>query len=423
MSTSRFLFTSESVTEGHPDKICDQISDAILDAFLSQDPKARVAAETVATTGLVLVTGEITSKCYVDIPGVVRRVIEDIGYIGEQSGGFDARTCGVLTSIDEQSPDIAGGVDASQEVRSKLSDSEIDQIGAGDQGIMFGFACDETEHLMPLPIDIAHALCQKLAEVRKNGTLNYLRPDGKSQVTVEYENHRPKRIHTVLISTQHNPQIAGIGTDNAAIQARILDDLKQLVIAPVFERYDIKPDAQTKYFVNPSGRFVIGGPQGDSGLTGRKVIVDTYGGYSRHGGGAFSGKDPTKVDRSATYAARYVAKNIVAAQLASRCEVQISYAIGVARPLSVNVNTFGTGKLTDDDLAALVEKHFDLRPMGIIQTFDMQNLPAQRKGRFYQDLAAYGHVGRVELDLPWERTDKADALKQAANAMRQLTAV
>jgi len=423
MSTSRFLFTSESVTEGHPDKICDQISDAILDAFLTQDPKARVAAETVATTGLVLVTGEITSKTYVDIPGIVRRVIQDIGYIGEQSGGFDARTCGVLTSIDEQSPDIAGGVDSSQEVRSKLSDSEIDQIGAGDQGIMFGFACDETDHLMPLPIDIAHALCQKLAEVRKNGTLGYLRPDGKSQVTVEYENHRPKRIHTVLISTQHNPEIAGIGSDNTAIQARILDDLKKYVIAPVFERYNVKPDADTKYFVNPSGRFVIGGPQGDSGLTGRKVIVDTYGGYSRHGGGAFSGKDPTKVDRSATYAARYAAKNIVAAGLASRCEVQISYAIGVARPLSVNVNAFGTGKLSDDDLAALVEKHFDLRPMGIIQAFDMQNLPAQRNGRFYQNLAAYGHVGRVDLDLPWERTDKAEILKQSANAMRQLAAV
>ncbi|MEB3245664.1 MAG: methionine adenosyltransferase [Vampirovibrionales bacterium] len=428
MSSSRFLFTSESVTEGHPDKICDQISDAILDAFLSKDPKARVAAETVATTGLVLVTGEITAKCYVDIPGIVRRVIEDIGYIGEQSGGFDARTCGVLTSIDEQSPDIASGVDSAHEVRANLSDSELDQIGAGDQGIMFGFACDETDHLMPLPIDIAHALCQKLAEVRKNGTLNYLRPDGKSQVTVEYENNRPKRIHTVLISTQHNPEIPGVSADNAAVQARIAEDVKKFVILPVLQRYAVPADAETKYYINPSGRFVVGGPQGDSGLTGRKVIVDTYGGYSRHGGGAFSGKDPTKVDRSATYAARYVAKNIVAAGLASRCEVQISYAIGVARPLSVNVHTFGTaspslGDAADDKLEAMVQQTFDLRPMGIIQMFGMQHLPAERGGRFYQNLAAYGHVGRVDLDLPWERTDKAEALKQAAASVKTVARV
>ena len=296
MATSRFLFTSESVTEGHPDKVCDQISDAILDAFLSQDPKARVAAETSVTTGLVLVAGEITANCYVDIPAVVRRTIEEIGYVGARGGGFDAKTCGVLTSIDEQSVDIAGGVNAAHEVRSKLTNDEIDQIGAGDQGIMFGFACNETPELMPLPIQLAHALVRKLAEVRKNGKLPYLRPDGKSQVTVEYVNGRPERVDTIVISTQHDPEIDGV-KDNVKVHARIDADLKKFVIEPVFAKYDVKPDAKTKYFINPSGRFVVGGPQGDAGLTGRKIIVDTYGGYARHGGGAFSGKDPTKVDR------------------------------------------------------------------------------------------------------------------------------
>jgi S-adenosylmethionine synthetase len=404
MSTSRYLFTSESVTEGHPDKICDQISDAILDAFLTQDPKARVAAETSVTTGLVLVSGEITANCYVDIASVVRRTIEEIGYVGESAGGFDGRTCAVLLSIDEQSVDIAGGVDQAHEVRGKLSDDQIDQIGAGDQGIMFGFACNETKELMPLPIQMAHALVHKLSEVRKNG---------KFQVTVEYVNDKPTRIDTVVISTQHDPVI-GNETDNTKIQQRITDDLKQHVINEVFKNFDVKPDEKTKYFINPSGRFVIGGPQGDAGLTGRKIIVDTYGGYARHGGGAFSGKDPTKVDRSAAYAARHVAKNIVAAGLADKCEVQLGYAIGVARPMSINVNTWGTGKLNDTELAALVEKHFDLRPAAIIQNFDLQGQPGKNNGRFYRNVAAYGHLGRPDLDLPWERLDKVEALRQAA---------
>jgi S-adenosylmethionine synthetase len=412
MSTSRYLFTSESVTEGHPDKICDQISDSILDAFLTQDPKARVAAETSVTTGLVLVSGEITANCYVDITSVVRKTIQDIGYVGESSGGFDGRTCAVLLSIDEQSVDIAGGVDQAKEVRGKLSDDEINQIGAGDQGIMFGFACNETKELMPLPIQVAHALARQLADVRKNGTLSYLRPDGKSQVTVEYVNDLPKRIDTVVISTQHDPVI-GAETDNDKIQQRIETDLKKYVIDEVFKNFSVKPDADTKYFINPSGRFVIGGPQGDAGLTGRKIIVDTYGGYARHGGGAFSGKDPTKVDRSAAYAARYVAKNIVAAGLADKCEIQIGYAIGVARPMSINVNTWGTGKLSDSELAELVETHFDLRPAAIIQNFDLQGLPAKNQGRFYHNVAAYGHLGRPDLDLPWERLDKVDALREA----------
>ncbi|WP_303672956.1 methionine adenosyltransferase [Vampirovibrio chlorellavorus] len=412
MSTSRYLFTSESVTEGHPDKICDQISDSILDAFLTQDPKARVAAETSVTTGLVLVSGEITANCYVDIASVVRKTVQDIGYVGESSGGFDGKTCAVLLSIDEQSVDIAGGVDQAHEVRGKLSDDEIDKIGAGDQGIMFGFACNETKELMPLPIQVAHALARQLTTVRKNGTLPYLRPDGKSQVTVEYVNDKPHRIDTVVISTQHDPAIDG-EADNAKIQQRIDADLRKFVIDEVFKHFDVKPDAQTKYFINPSGRFVIGGPQGDAGLTGRKIIVDTYGGYARHGGGAFSGKDPTKVDRSAAYAARYVAKNMVAAGLAEKCEIQIGYAIGVARPMSINVNTWGTGKLSDSELAALVEQHFDLRPAAIIQNFDLQGLPAKHDGRFYHNVAAYGHLGRPDLDLPWERLDKVDALRQA----------
>jgi S-adenosylmethionine synthetase len=409
MSTSRYYFTSESVTEGHPDKVCDQISDAILDAFLTQDPKARVAAETSATTGLVLVAGEISSTCYVDIPGVVRDTIREIGYVGETGGGFDGNTCGVLTSIDEQSLDIAHGVNTAHEIRTQLTSDDIDRIGAGDQGLMFGYACNETPDLMPLPIDVAHRLARHLAEVRKNGTLPYLRPDGKTQVTVEYVNGKPSRIHTIVISTQHAPIVAGL-EENEAVQARIAADLKQHVIAPSFKNLAIQPDAETRILINPSGRFVIGGPQGDAGLTGRKIIIDTYGGYARHGGGAFSGKDPTKVDRSAAYAARYVAKNLVAAGLADKCEVQVSYAIGVARPLSIFVDTFGTGKISDDALTALVEKHFDLRPAAIIQQFNLQGLPAERGGRFYRDLAAYGHMGRPDLDLPWERLDKLSQL-------------
>lgn len=420
MSTSRYLFTSESVTEGHPDKICDQISDSILDAFLTQDPKARVAAETSVTTGLVLVSGEITSSCYVDIASVVRNTIQEIGYVGESSGGFDGRTCAVLLSIDEQSVDIAGGVDQAHEVRGKLSDDEIDKIGAGDQGIMFGFACNETKELMPLPIQAAHALAHQLTAVRKSGKLSYLRPDGKSQVTVEYVNDKPHRIDTIVISTQHDPVIEN-ETDNDKIQKRIDADLRKHVIEEVFKNFEVKPDAETKYFINPSGRFVIGGPQGDAGLTGRKIIVDTYGGYARHGGGAFSGKDPTKVDRSAAYAARYVAKNIVAAGLADKCEIQIGYAIGVARPMSINVNTWGTGKLTDGELAELVGKHFDLRPAAIIQNFDLQGLPGKRKGRFYHNVAAYGHLGRPDLDLPWERLDKVAALQEAVAGKKSET--
>jgi S-adenosylmethionine synthetase len=413
MSTSRYLFTSESVTEGHPDKICDQISDAILDAFLSKDPKARVAAETSVTTGLVLVSGEITSNCYVDIASLVRKTIEEIGYVGEAAGGFDGRTCAVLLSIDEQSIDIAGGVNQAQEVRNKLSNDQIDQIGAGDQGIMFGFACNETAELMPLPIQMAHALTRQLAKVRKDDTLPYLRPDGKAQVTIEYVNDQPSRIDTIVISTQHGPTIRG-ESDNETIQRYINADLRQHVIDVVFKDCPVKPDAETKYFINPSGRFVVGGPQGDAGLTGRKIIVDTYGGYARHGGGAFSGKDPTKVDRSAAYAARHVAKNIVAAGLADKCEVQVGYAIGVARPMSINVNTSNTGKISDSLLVELIERHFDLRPAAIIQNFDLQDLPTRRSGRFYQDLAAYGHLGRPDLDLPWERLDKVDELKVSA---------
>lgn len=416
-ASNRHLFTSESVTEGHPDKICDQISDAILDAFLTQDPKARVACETVVNTGLVLVTGEITSACYVDIPGVVRRVIEDIGYSGPNAGGFDGKSCAVLVSIDEQSVDIAGGVNTALEKRDLLNDDQIDQIGAGDQGLMFGYACNETPELMPLPIALAHQLVQKLAAVRKNGQLNYLRPDGKSQVTVEYQNGQPSRIDTVVISTQHDAQIDGDG-DNTRMQARIQADVLKQVIEPVFAACNVKCDAQTRYLINPSGRFVIGGPQGDSGLTGRKIIVDTYGGYARHGGGAFSGKDPTKVDRSAAYAARHVAKNIVAAGLASKCEVQISYAIGVARPTSVLVDSFGTAQhgLNDGQLAALVQQTFDLRPAAIIQRFDLTGLPAKNNGRFYQNMAAYGHVGRVDLNLPWEALDAVPALQEAVSA-------
>jgi S-adenosylmethionine synthetase len=413
MTASKFLFTSESVTEGHPDKICDQISDAILDAFLTSDERSRVAAETSVTTGLVLVSGEITSTCYVDIPSVVRNTIERIGYHGDRSGGFDARTCAVLTSIDEQSCDIASGVNSALETRDALSHDEIDKIGAGDQGIMFGYACNETPELMPLPISLSHKLAYRLSEVRKNNTLNYLRPDGKVQVTVEYVEGKPHRIDTIVISTQHEPVVNG-ETDNQKIQDQINTDLRNHVIADVFKNSPIKPDASTRYFINPSGRFVIGGPQGDAGLTGRKIIVDTYGGYSRHGGGAFSGKDPTKVDRSAAYAVRWAAKNIVAAGLATQCEVQVGYAIGVARPVSINVNTFGTGTISDDALSQIVHELFDLRPAAIIQQFDMQRLPAKNGGIFYQRLAAYGHMGRTDFEVPWEKLDKVDALKAAA---------
>jgi len=422
MSTSRYLFTSESVTEGHPDKICDQISDAILDAFLTKDPKARVAAETSVTTGLVLVSGEITSNCYVDIASLVRNKIEEIGYVGEAAGGFDGRTCAVLLSIDEQSIDIAGGVNQAQEVRDKLSNDQIDQIGAGDQGIMFGFACNETQELMPLPIQLAHALTRQLATVRKNDSLPYLRPDGKAQVTIEYVDGKPSRIDTIVISTQHGPTVHG-ETDNTRVQHLIAADLREYVINVVFKDSPVKPDANTRYFINPSGRFVVGGPQGDAGLTGRKIIVDTYGGYARHGGGAFSGKDPTKVDRSAAYAARHVAKNVVAAGLADQCEVQVGYAIGVAQPMSIHVNTFNTGNVDDQVLIELIKKHFDLRPAAIIQNFDLQNQPSAQKGRFYQNLASYGHFGRTELNLPWERLDKVEALKAALKSQSATPAV
>jgi len=407
----RYFFTSESVTEGHPDKICDQISDTILDALLAQDPKSRVAAEVVVNTGLVLITGEITSKAHVNFIDLARKKIAEIGYTGAENG-FSANSCAVLIAVDEQSPDIAQGVNAAHESREESSQEALDAIGAGDQGIMFGFACNETPELMPLPISLAHRISRKLAAVRKTGQLPYLRPDGKTQVTVLYENDRPIGIDTILISTQHTATIGDI-TDDAAILARIKEDLWALVVEPTFGDIEIKPDANTRFLVNPTGKFVIGGPQGDSGLTGRKIIVDTYGGYSRHGGGAFSGKDPTKVDRSAAYACRYVAKNIVAAGLADKCEVQLSYAIGVARPVSIMIETFGTGKVDDDQLLELVKQHFELRPAGIIQAFNLRGLPGERGGRFYQDLAAYGHFGRTDLELPWEQTDKVAVLKEA----------
>ena len=414
MTPRNFLFTSESVTEGHPDKVCDQISDAILDEFLTKYPQSRVAAETTVTTGMALVCGEITSDCYVDIPSIVRNTIKNIGYTGTSGGGFDADTCAVLTSIDEQSCDIAGGVNKAFESRKENADtsvSETENIGAGDQGIMFGYACNETPELMPLPISLAHKLSYRLAQVRKNGTLSYLRPDGKSQVTVEYVDGKPSKINTVLISTQHDPEINGV-SDNSKVQEIIKNDIKKYVIDYVFENESpIGLSADTKILVNPSGRFVVGGPQGDAGLTGRKIIVDTYGGYSRHGGGAFSGKDPTTVDRSAAYAARYVAKNIVAAGLAEKCEIELAYAIGVAEPVSIMVDTFGTGKISDDEISELVSKNFDLRPAAIISQFDLRGLPAKNGGKFYQRLAAYGHMGRTDLVVPWEQTDKADSLK------------
>jgi S-adenosylmethionine synthetase len=394
MTANRRLFTSESVTEGHPDKICDQISDAILDEILAKDPNARVACETTVTTGLVLVAGEITTSAYVDIQSIVRKTIKEIGYTRAKYG-FDADTCAVLTAIDEQSPDIAGGVDQALEAREGLmTDEEIDAIGAGDQGLMFGYASNETPEYMPLPISLAHRLSKQLAKIRKDETVDYLRPDGKTQVTVEYdENDQPVRIDTIVISTQHHPEVE---------QAQIHNDLKELVIKPVVPAELL--DENTKYIINPTGRFVIGGPQGDAGLTGRKIIVDTYGGYARHGGGAFSGKDATKVDRSGAYAARYVAKNIVAAGLAEKCEVQLAYAIGVAEPVSISIDTFGTGKESEEALVKAVRDLFDLRPAGIIKMLNLRQ-------PIYKDTAAYGHFGRTDKNFPWEQTDKAVQLE------------
>ncbi|MFJ7731051.1 methionine adenosyltransferase [Lysinibacillus sp. NPDC097231] len=395
--TNRRLFTSESVTEGHPDKICDQISDAILDAILAEDPNARVACETTVTTGLVLVAGEITTSTYVDIKGIVRDTVAEIGYTRGKYG-FDAENLAVLVAIGEQSPDIAQGVDQALEAREgSMTDADIEAIGAGDQGLMFGYACNETPELMPLPISLAHKLSRRLTEVRKSGELAYLRPDGKTQVTIEYdENNVPVRVDTIVISTQH---------DEEATLEQIQADLKEFVIAPVVPSELL--DADTKYFINPTGRFVIGGPKGDAGLTGRKIIVDTYGGYARHGGGAFSGKDATKVDRSAAYAARYVAKNIVAAGLAERVEVQLAYAIGVAQPVSIAVDTFGTGKVKESEIVEWVRELFDLRPAGIIKMLDLRR-------PIYKQTAAYGHFGRTDLNVPWEQTDKAVALREKA---------
>ena len=389
---AKYLFTSESVTEGHPDKICDQISDAVLDAILEKDPNGRVACETAVTTGMVMVMGEISTNCYVDIPKIAREVIREIGY-DRAKFGFDCDTCGVITSIDEQYGDIAMGVDKGLE--AKETESNEEDNGAGDQGMMFGFACDDTPELMPMPISLAHKLSKRLAEVRKNGTLPYLRPDGKTQVTIEYEDDVPVAVETIVISNQHSPDVE---------MEQIRADIKKHVIDVIVPKELMRED--TKIFINPTGRFVIGGPQGDSGLTGRKIIVDTYGGMGRHGGGAFSGKDPTKVDRSAAYAARYVAKNIVAAKLAKRCEVQLAYAIGVAQPVSINVNTFGTGTAADEVLEKAVEKVFDLRPTQIIKTLDLRR-------PIYRNLAAYGHMGREDLGVNWEKTDKVEALLAA----------
>ncbi|MFA5034726.1 MAG: methionine adenosyltransferase [Candidatus Margulisiibacteriota bacterium] len=394
-----YLFTSESVTEGHPDKICDQISDGILDGILAKDPVGRVAVETLVTNGLCVVAGEVTTGCYVDIPQIVRETIKEIGYT-DAKFGFDWETSGVLVSIKEQSKDIARGVDTALEIRGgEVVKEDLESVGAGDQGLMFGFACDETAELMPMPIVLSHKLSKRLAEVRKNGEMPYLRPDGKSQVTIEYKDDKPVRIHTVLIAAQHSPEV-----DPKKLEKEVMEK----VIAPVLPKNML--DAKTKYYVNPTGRFVIGGPQGDSGVTGRKIIVDTYGGYSRHGGGAFSGKDPTKVDRSGAYAARWVAKNIVAAGLAAKCEVQLAYAIGIAHPLSIMIDTFGTGKISDNNIAKLVDEVFDLRPGLIIKNLDLRR-------PIYKQVAAYGHFGRNDLDLPWEKTNKVEELKKKASVL------
>lgn len=416
---ARYVFTSESVTEGHPDKICDQVSDAVLDALLEQDPASRVACETVVNTGLCLITGEVTTTARVDFNTLVRGVIARIGYNGARAGGFDAHSCAVLVALDQQSPDIAQGVNEADD----HDGDPLDRIGAGDQGIMFGYACDETPELMPLPISLAHRLARRLAEVRHNGSLEYLLPDGKTQVSVVYDNNQPVAIDTILISTQHTAEIDGV-SEEKAMRERIAADLWTHVVLPATADLPLKPSLEavgatpaTRFLVNPTGKFVVGGPQGDAGLTGRKIIVDTYGGYARHGGGAFSGKDPTKVDRSAAYAARYVAKALVAAGLARKVEVQLSYAIGVAKPVSILVESFGTGRLDNDSLTTLVQEHFDLRPGAIIEIFSLRDLPQQRGGRFYQDLAAYGHFGRSDLDLPWENVDViATTLKQVTAA-------
>ena len=390
-----YLFTSESVTEGHPDKICDQVSDAILDAMLEQDPMSRVACETLTNTGFIMVMGEITTKANVDIPAIVRKTVTDIGYNNSEYG-FDGNTCAVMVSLDKQSPDIAMGVDKALEAKeNQMSDEEIDAIGAGDQGMMFGYASNETEEYMPYPIALAHRLAKQLTKVRKDGTLKYLRPDGKTQVTVEYDdNHRPVHLNAVVLSTQHDPDVT---------QEQIHEDIKKYVFDEILPKELV--DENTKMYINPTGRFVIGGPNGDSGLTGRKIIVDTYGGFARHGGGAFSGKDCTKVDRSAAYAARYVAKNIVAAGLAERCEIQLSYAIGVAQPTSINIDTFGTGKVSDEKLSEIVAENFDLRPAGIIKMLDLRR-------PIYKQTAAYGHFGRHDIDVPWEKLDKVETLKK-----------
>lgn len=395
---AKFLFTSESVTEGHPDKVCDQISDAVLDAIISQDPNAHVACEATVTTGMVMLMGEISTSSYVDIPKIAREVICDIGYSGDTMG-FDGNTCAVITTIDEQSADIAMGVNESFDVQQGNSTDQDDQIGAGDQGMMFGFACDETEELMPLPISLAHKISKRLTEVRKNGTLPYLRPDGKTQVTIEYEDNAPVRVDTVVVSSQHSPDVS---------LEQIRSDILEYVIKPIIPIELIKGDV--KYYVNPTGRFVIGGPAGDSGLTGRKIIVDTYGGYSRHGGGAFSGKDPTKVDRSAAYAARYIAKNIVAAKLAKKCEVQVAYAIGVSKPVSVFVDTFSTGTVSDEIISSAVNEVFDLRPAAIIRDLEL-------KRPIYRNLASYGHMGREDLAVKWEETDKIEKLLNAVEKL------
>jgi S-adenosylmethionine synthetase len=407
---SRYVFTSESVTEGHPDKICDQVSDAVLDALLAQDSTSRVACETVVNTGLCMITGEVTSKAQVDFIHLVRDVIRDIGYSGARAGGFDATSCAVLVALDQQSPDIAQGVDEADD----HAGDPLDKVGAGDQGIMFGYACNETPELMPLPISLAHRLARRLAEVRHNGTLDYLLPDGKTQVSVVYENDKPVEIDTILISTQHTAEVMGL-TDEQEVRNRISEDLWTHVVLPATADLPLKPDrANCRYLVNPTGKFVVGGPQGDAGLTGRKIIVDTYGGYARHGGGAFSGKDPTKVDRSAAYAARYVAKALVAAGLANRVEVQLSYAIGVAKPVSILVESFGSGKVSNAELTDLVQEHFDLRPGAIIEQFKLREMPSLNGGRFYRDTAAYGHFGRPDLNLPWEDvSEKAATLRKA----------